>query len=136
MQVAAQLGTRAQFSRVGNQEERGVERLNLAPRDRERYSHCKDDREGLPEEEEGGVSGEEVVVVAGGAAGGGGAGLGVEVASTSGAEAAETRRTLLTRSVSRDTGGGPDRGMDEWTGGWMGLKQIKRQMRKAKDING
>lgn len=86
-----------------------------APRDRDWYSHCKDDREGLPEEEveEGGVSGKEVVVVAGGVIGGGGAVLEAGVASTSGAEAAGTRRTLLTRSVSQDTGGGPDRGVDE-----------------------
>lgn len=91
-----------------------------ASRDRDRYSHCKDGREGLQEEEEGreevegGVIGEEVVVVAGCTAGGKGAGLEVEVevASTSGAEAAGARRTLLTRSVSRDTGGGPDGWMD------------------------
>lgn len=73
-----------------------------APRDQDQYSQCKDDREGpQEEEEEGGGGGDEVVVVVvRGAAGGEGAGLGVEVVSTSGAEAAEIRRTLLTRSVS------------------------------------
>lgn len=54
---------------------------------------------------------------------GGGVGLvpgtGAGAASTSGAGAAGTRRTLLTRSVSRDTGRGSrqDGWVEEWTDG-------------------
>lgn len=52
---------------------------------------------------------------------GGGVGLvlgtGAGAASPSGAAAAGTLRTLLTRSVSRDTECGPGR-MDGWRGGW------------------
>lgn len=75
--------------------------LPCAPPDHARYSLCEDDRVGL-EGDRGG--GREV------AGTGGGAGLvpgtGAGAASTSGAGAVGTRRTLLTRSVSRDTGRG------------------------------
>lgn len=51
-----------------------------------------------------------------GAGGGVGLVLGTGAASTSDAAAAGTLRTLLTRSVSRDTEWGPDQ-MDGWTNG-------------------
>lgn len=52
-----------------------------------------------------------VGLVAGGGGGNGG------VASASGAAAAGTLRTLLTRSVSRDTERRPGREEDAWMGG-------------------
>lgn len=60
------------------------------------------------------------------AGGGVGLALGTDTASASGAGATGALRTLLTRSVSRDTERQPGR-MDEWMGGPVVVMEVERR---------